>query len=337
MLRALFNGLVQSIRQWRMALLMLIVTLLVAIPLSLPAFWLIKDTTRGTAVAERMMADQLDPIWLIDVANGQLSGVSIDGFGQLFVLLLIWAGIAYQLLHTLLAGGVVSLLIANDRHFRMWDFWAGSGLYFWRFFRLMLISRVLQGLVLAGTLVWLRRLGDLSSVATAYSDVVRKEWGTAIGLLLIFGLIGMIFDYARIRTVANGATGMLRETLRATAFIFCHPLSTIGLQVTALLLGLSLFAGLVWLRALIPQSSGARVLAAFMIGQLAIGVRLWHRVWITAAQIELSHHFVAQRRPDETFAEEYIEPDTIPDKPDGVERMELPPRPGVGPNPGLPD
>ncbi|MEY4167597.1 MAG: hypothetical protein RIR52_1421, partial [Acidobacteriota bacterium] len=47
-----------------MALLMTVISLLVALPLVLPTFWLIYDTTRRTAMAERMMADQIDPLWL---------------------------------------------------------------------------------------------------------------------------------------------------------------------------------------------------------------------------------------------------------------------------------
>jgi len=309
MFKAFYSGLLQSIRQWRMALLMTILTLLVAIPLVLPTFWLILDTTRATAMAERMMADQLDPLWLIDFVNQRLAGGSIGGYNAVLLLSLVAAGILYLLLHTLLAGGVVSLLVSQDRHFRMWDFWAGGGLYFWRFFRLMLFSRLLQVVVIAAALVWLRKLAELDQVATAYSDVVRKEWGTAIGLVLAFGLIGTIFDYARIRTVANGSTGMLRETFRSIRFTFRHLPSVTLLQLMVGVVGIGLFGALVWLRAAIPQSSGGRVFAAFLVGQLAIGVRLWHRVWLTAAQIEL-HRRITQRddAPEEIYAEEYSEP-----------------------------
>ncbi|MFZ4984575.1 MAG: hypothetical protein ACOYLF_03850 [Blastocatellia bacterium] len=310
MFKSFYNGLRQSIQQWQMALLMTVISLLVALPLVLPTFWLIYDTTRRTAMAERMMADQIDPLWLIDLANGQLSGFSIEGMGTLFGLSLVALGLLYLLLHTLLAGGMVSLLVANDRHFRMWDFWAGGGLYFWRFFRLMLISRLLQALVIAGTLIWLKKLGALDQAATAYSEVVRKEWATAIGLVLAFGLIGLIFDYARVRTVTNGSAGMVSETIRTIRFTLRHLPSTVGLQLLVGLVGFGLFAGLVQLRASIPQLSGGRVFAAFVIGQLAIGVRLWHRVWFTASQVEL-HRRITERysAPDGSYAEEYTEPD----------------------------
>lgn len=309
MFKAFYLGLLQSFRQWRMALLMTVVTLLVAIPLVLPTFWLILDTTRATAMAERMMADRIDPLWLIDFANEQLGSGSIDGYNAIFLLTLFVTGILYLLLHTLLTGGMVSLLVSQDRHFRMWDFWAGGGLYFWRFFRLMLLSRVLQGTVIGAALVWLRKLVELDQVATAYSDVVWKEWGTAIGLVLAFGLIGMIFDYARIRTVTNGSTGMIRETLRSAWFTLRRLPSLTTLQLMVGVFGVGLFAALVWLRGAIPQSSGGRVFAAFLVGQLAIGIRLWHRVWFTAAQVEF-HRRITQRdeAPEENYAEEYTDP-----------------------------
>ncbi|NDD64815.1 MAG: hypothetical protein EBZ36_12715 [Acidobacteria bacterium] len=122
-------------------------------------------------------------------------------------------------------------------------------------------------------------------------------------------LIGTVFDYARIRTVANGSTGMLRETFRSIRFTFRHLPSVTLLQLVVGVVGIGLFGALVWLRAAIPQSSGGRVFAAFLVGQLAIGVRLWHRVWLTAAQIEL-HRRITQRddAPEEIYAEEYSEP-----------------------------
>ncbi|MFM8392792.1 MAG: hypothetical protein ACKOB4_02565, partial [Acidobacteriota bacterium] len=81
MFKSFYDGLLHSFQQWRMALLMLITSLLLTLPLALPIFWLILGSTQATAMAERMMADQLDLIWLIDLVNGRLGGHSLESTG----------------------------------------------------------------------------------------------------------------------------------------------------------------------------------------------------------------------------------------------------------------
>ncbi|MFM8393299.1 MAG: hypothetical protein ACKOB4_05185, partial [Acidobacteriota bacterium] len=206
---------------------------------------------------------------------------------------LLAVGLLYTLLHTLLTGGMISVLIANDRRFRMWDFWAGAGLYFWRFFRLMIISRLLQGGCLIGLVLWLRRLERIDEAATAYSDVVRQKWATVALALIVISFISILFDYARIRTVSHNSTGMIRETWRAGRFTLRYLLPVALLYIMIAVVGLAIFAGLVWWRAKIGQSGMGAVLGAFLVGQLAIGVRFWHRIWFHAAQIEFHHQKTA--------------------------------------------
>lgn len=284
-----YKGLLHSLQQWRMAVLMLITSLLLTVPLVLPIFWMIFDTTRATAVAERMMADQIDLLWLIDLVNGRISGYSIESTTVSLLLGLLVTGVIYSLLHTLLTGGMISVLVANDRHFRMWDFWAGAGLYFWRFFRLMIISRLLQGLCLVGLILWMRRLGQFDEVATAYTQFIRHKWATVVVVILLLTFLSMVFDYARIRTVSHNATGMIRETWRAFTFTIHRIFSTSTLYFLVGVIGLALFAALVWSRGQIGQTGMGRVLAAFVVGQIALGVRFWHRIWFHAAQIEFYH------------------------------------------------
>lgn len=293
MFKSFYVGLLHSLQQWRMALLMLLTCLLLALPLVWPIFFLILDTTRATGVAERLMSDQLDLLWLIDLVNGRIDGHSLETTGANLLFGLLTIGLLYSLLHTLLTGGMISVLIANDRRFRMWDFWAGSGLYFGRFFRLMIISRLIQGLCLIGLVLWLGRLDRRDQAASAYSEVVRQEWATVIVVFLVLSLLSMVFDYARIRTVSHNATGMIRETVRAFWFTLRHLFPATILFTLIGVVGLAILAGLVWWRGLIGQSGMGGVLGAFLVGQLAMGVRFWHRIWFHASQIEYYHRTMA--------------------------------------------
>jgi hypothetical protein len=59
------------------------------------------------------------------------------------------------------------------------------------------------------------------------------------------------------------------------------------------------------------------VLGAFLVGQLAMGVRFWHRIWFHASQIEYYHR---------TTAPEMIVAESLP--PDA----EVAPTPGSSPD-----
>ena len=297
MFRSFYVGLLQAIRLWKMGLLMMVVSLLMAIPLVLPIFWLVQQTTRNSEMAERMMGDQIDLLWLTDLINHQFAGQTLESVGGQVVISLWMVGLLYLLMHTLLTGGVLSVLIANDRRFRMWDFWAGCGHYFWRFFRLLLISRLVYGLLVVVAVLWLASLSNFESVATAQTTVIHRQWATGIVLLLLLSLVSMIFDYARIGTVVNNSSGMFRQTLRAIRFSFRHLLSTVTLYLMVAVVGLAGFAGLVALRGQIRQAGVGGVLLAFFVGQVAISLRLWHRVWFLAAEIELFRRIGERKAP----------------------------------------
>lgn len=297
MLRSFFTGLIHAIRHWKMALLLWAVSLLFAIPVVLPIVWLIFQTTRETEMAQRMMSDQLDIVWLIDLFNRQFVGFSLESIGIQTVLVLWSIGIVYMLMHTLFSGGMISVLASDDRRFRMWEFWAGCGAYFWRFFRLLLISRIFYGAVVIGFLFWQRRLNRLDHQATAYSAVVKQEWASYLVLLLLLALIAMVFDYAKLRTVYYNRRGMFRETFKSWGFALRHLLSTLTMYLMIAAVGWGVFIGLAWLRSSVKQVSGGTVLLAFFIGQLAIGMRLWNRIWFYASQSELLQKLTAEPAP----------------------------------------
>lgn len=316
MFRSFYLGLLQSIRLWKMGLLLMIVSLLMAVPLVLPIFWLVQQTTRNTEMAERMMGDQIDLLWITDLINHQFAGQTLESVGVQVIVSLWLVGLLYLLMHTLLTGGVLSVLITNDRRFRMWDFWAGCGLYFWRFFRLLLISRLVIGLLLGATFLWLATLSNFEMVATAQTKVIHRQWATGIVLLLLLSLVSMIFDYAKIGTVANNSSGMIRETWRAIRFTLHHIFSTATLYLLVALVGLAGFAGLILVRGQIRQGSPWSVLLAFFVGQLAVSLRLWHRVWFFASEVELFRRIGERNAPP---TELRLPPAPEPEAPEGGE------------------
>lgn len=270
---------------------------LFSLPIVVPVFLLIAQTSGGTLAARRMMADKLDINWVTDFINRQMPGASLESTGIQVMVLLSIMGLGYLLLNTLFAGGIIAVFASDDGRFTPRKFWWGCGAYFWRFFRLMLISVTYY--LASYLLYYLARVPLERAVqrATAYESVVFKEWGTALLLVLLFGFVNMVSDYAKIGTVVNDSRMMFRESVNAWRFSLRHFFSAFGLYLLIGGAGMTIFISLAWLRNSINQGSIIAVLAAIMIGQLAIVARMWSRLMFYAAELNLYRRYLPRRAP----------------------------------------
>jgi len=291
MIISFFVGINEANRSWKMILLLLAANVLSSLPLIVPIFLLVFDTSRGTIAADSLMADKLDAVWFMDVANHKFPGATTETValqvGGLFVVM----GVCYLLLNTLLTGGVIGVFNSADGLFTMSKFWGEAGAYFWRFFRLTLISLIFYGLAV-GIYALLRwPIKNAAGQASAFESVIYKRWAAMALLALLFAFVNMVFDYAKLGTVARsdrgGGKGMFRETFRAFRFAFTNFFSAFGLYLIIALVGLALFIVFNSLRWSVDQSSAGRVSLAILLGQIAIAGRMWTRLVFFAAEMHL--------------------------------------------------
>ena len=270
----------------KMILLLLFANILSAVPSAILVFLLITQTAGGTLGVQRLYADKLDAVWLIDVINDRFAGASPATFALQLSGMLMVTGMVYLLVNTLLAGGIIEVFASADKRFTMRKFWGGCGAYFWRFFRLMWISVIFYALALG--IYWLLVLGieRADKTATVERPTVIKSFGALLLLLLLFSAVNMLFDYAKIGAVINDRRKMFRETFKSVRFAFRHPFSTFGLYLTVGLSGLILFAFFLWLRGLVQQDSLGAILVAVVLAQIAMASRMWSRLACYAAQVD---------------------------------------------------
>lgn len=74
MIRSFLVGIMEANRSWKMILLLLAANILLSLPIVVPVFLLIVLTSGGTLEADKLLADKLDVVWLIDVFNHQFPG-----------------------------------------------------------------------------------------------------------------------------------------------------------------------------------------------------------------------------------------------------------------------
>jgi hypothetical protein len=311
MIISFFVGINEASRSWKMILLLLAANVLLSLPVIVPIFLLFFGASGGTLAADRLMADKLDAAWLIDVVNHQFPDASIETValqaGALFVVM----GVCYLLLNTLLAGGVIGVFNSADGLFTMRKFWGEAGAYFWRFFRLTLISLILYGIAVGIYLLLRWPIKNAAEQASAFESVIYKRWAAMALLALLFAFINMVFDYAKIGTVAHSggrnSKSMFRETFRAFRFAFRNFFRTFGLYLIIALVGLALFLVFNTLRWFVDQSSVGRVSLAILLGQIVIAGRMWTRLVFYAAETHLYKKLAPSAAPAPVIVESQIE------------------------------
>ena len=184
--------------------------------------------------------------------------------------LLVWGGIAFLFLTLFLNGGILGLFV-KDQRFVPATFFGDAGAYFWRFVRLFLTS-ILYLLVAVLVYVLLNKglmafKGDSEPLAFLLRLI-------GLGVLGLLGLVvQMVFDYAKIMTVAEDRRGMFKTALKAWGFVFRHLCGTFGLYLLVGLTGLVLFIFFTQVMKVIPATTGFLIFILFVWQQLHSFVR----------------------------------------------------------------
>jgi hypothetical protein len=126
--------------------------------------------------------------------------------------------------------------------------------------------------------------------------------------LFVVMLVVMMADYAKIAAVINNSNSMLKASWQGIKFVFRHFLSTVGLQLSIILLLLVAVTIYLILEAQIGMATPFTILVMFLIQQLSVGAKVWTRVLTFAGEIELY----------DVFGPEAPSPGTVPVTPELV-------------------
>lgn len=189
----------------------------------------------------------------------------------------------YVLIWIFLSGGVIRRY-QRDRVTSIAGFFSDCGAYFFRFFRLALITGIVYA-VLFGALHPLL-FGNIYPRLTA-GALEPAAFAIRTGFYALFVLLlaaaNIVFDYAKVRAVVEDRRSMVMALAASWRFIARHPAGAIGVY----LLDAALFgAGLVAYSYLAPPGGGIGVMAwaAFAIGQIYIAGRLAVRLLFFASE-----------------------------------------------------
>jgi hypothetical protein len=301
-----FKGFKNTGKSARMIILLLVINLAFSLVLAVPMYHSLKDSF-GNSLSSEQMAEGFDYLWWEEyrddaqglektftpsiVGKGAILN-NLEGLIQLRVFdlpsVLLIFGLLYIILHTFLAGGILSVFRKGDAKFSLRDFSQGAGSFFFRFFFLMLLSWIFFLIIGQGV------KGGLDSILdgvreTAFSEVTPFYWGLAFSavVLFLFLFIQMVFDYGRIKVVLEDGPNVLKSAAGAFGFVFRHLGSTLGLFYLLMLVQIAFTLIYILIQGIIPLSSFLGVTVAFLFQQIFIFGLIWIRCWLYSSQMEL--------------------------------------------------
>jgi len=223
----------------------------------------------------------VDFIWLGELLNRyRLTLPAAAGW-------LVASAVLYLLFGVFLNGGTVGRILDEAGRTSARTFFADCGRYFGRFFRLFLVSLVLDVLVIGGTLAL------LGALARPLTDQARTEWTVlvlsdlpVIVAVLLVTLVQLFFDYARILVVRRDEPRVLDALALAGRFLARRLFRAWFLY---LLVAALFVAGTVVFLAgagFVPRSGEVWIVAGLLWGQVYVAFRLWIKVVLFSAQAE---------------------------------------------------
>ncbi|MDH7604209.1 MAG: hypothetical protein QHH13_04845 [Melioribacter sp.] len=182
-----------------------------AIVLSVPIYNLLLNDLKNSLMSDKLSSG-FDYFWYLQFRN--LYEISLD---QIPWAIFTVAGI-YTIIQTFYLGGLISVFNQFSKNHYV-DFFYGGVKYFFRFFKVLLISLIFYSVAfLLNDLI-----GDLITIVFRNTEFVKTEFLIRFlrytFLLFLIGIITLISDYSKVSLALKDKTKVIQEIIYATKFI----------------------------------------------------------------------------------------------------------------------
>ncbi|MEW6455259.1 MAG: hypothetical protein AB1410_00910 [Acidobacteriota bacterium] len=206
-------------------------------------------------------------------------------FFPLYKNILIISGIVFLLFHVFLSGGILKTLLREEERYNLKTFFEGCYDYFWRFFKVFLISIPFYAFSFFLIRKWLFDL-ILKNYKLDEKQFFFFRIGMDILFLLTFFLLNFLFDLTKIKIVYNNSKIILLELFDTLIFLIKNLLSSFYLYFT---LGLINAIFIIIYNLLSPISRASTflsILSAFFIMQLLVILRVFLKLTFWSSEFE---------------------------------------------------
>jgi hypothetical protein len=278
--KILLKGMVISFKKRRLAVRLWAVNLVFSLFVVGPFFFLMTKHMANSFSGERAL-QKLDIFWLGDFIYRYMNiAPALTG-------LLVLAALLYLILAVFLNGGIIGGLNRPEVKTTLADFFHDCGLYFWRFFRLLLLSVPVYLLFMGIFLPLLRAFLAIFSrrAATEWPALIVSNLRFLV-LVLLLTIVAMFFDYVKIGLVTRGSNKVLKEIWLTLKFCARRFFRAWGLFLLAGLVFVALTLFYIEIARLLPKNRPLMVLLVFLWQQAYILCRQWSKVLFFASELK---------------------------------------------------
>jgi len=303
--KAINNGITLVIKNYKMALIVYLVNIVLAILIAIPIYSTLKDNIADRGVRDAL-EQNFDYEWWSSF-NFQAEGLKktirpalSSGFAPLFdnfelfltgkftsfgMVIFFW-GLAMVFISAFFNGGVIGLYADEKLTFSVSRFFSLSGFYFHHFFALALTMLLVVFIFYKTLHRLILNLADQITAGAAGNSWLFHFLAYLLLLLIIF-FIKIIFDYAKIILVLENQKSSWLCIWLATKFVVRHLLKTFGLYLLLSVIGLSIVLCFGFLLDVLNASSLFILLTVILLQQLFIFIKIGLRFCFYASQLEL--------------------------------------------------
>ncbi|MEI6614006.1 MAG: hypothetical protein WCL37_03845 [Chrysiogenales bacterium] len=278
----LIKGMILSFEKRRLAVRLWAVNLIFSLFAVGPFFFLMTEHMSHSFSGEHAL-QKLDLFWLGDFIY-RFMNVAPAVFSSALL-----AVVLYLLLSVFLNGGIIGCLNRPEAKTTMADFFHDCGLYFWRFFRLFILSIP----------VYVVFLGIFYSLIKAFLNIINRraptEWPALIvsnlrilALILLLTIMAMFFDYVKIGLVTGARKKVLKETWLTLEFIGKRFFKSWSLYLLVGLVFVALTLFYLEIARILPKAKPHWVLLVFLWQQFYVLCRQLSKVLFFATELEFT-------------------------------------------------
>ncbi|MBZ5648059.1 MAG: hypothetical protein LAN37_12635 [Acidobacteriia bacterium] len=275
---AISTGLSAAWRAKWLVVIFLACQLVIAAAVAAPMYTALVEHIGKSAVGNEL-AHGFSSAWLLEFQ------IAYQGFLRGFSIAIVYAGVLFLLLHTVLSAGAFEVFTRGEGA-KLHAFGRGVGKYFLRFFRLMVIASVYYFLCF-----WIFQDLGGRGLDWAFRDSVHEaphfylDWLRWALLVFSVVVVSMVIEYAKADMVRDDHASALAALGHGAGFVFSH----FGRALT-IYLGLGALGGVAVvvysLFALyFPQSSAGTVFVWFVVAQVLMCFRWMFRLASWAAEV----------------------------------------------------
>jgi len=281
LLKAFKKGNIQPFYQKRLMFILWVINFVTAVLVSVP-FYFIVESFAGYSLMGKELNGGISLLFITELINNH--GHSI---GTVIISILL-TGIFYIAACIFMNGGAISLLVNNEKYKIIRKFFSAGGAFLGRFFRLFLFSLFMYVFIcyfLIHKWIMSPLIKKTAMNVPGDASLVNMQIFEIILLILAFGFIAMIFDYAKIRTASEDEKSMIFSLLNSIVFVFRYFPQTVVLymliSVEAIILTVLFF--LFSTKLDFFQS----IVALFILQQVFMFSRMWIKLNYFSGQLDL--------------------------------------------------